>query len=403
MTNYLEVFSNRELALGFWFSVMLVLSLTQPRIRKSVATLVKAAVPAKLLSLYTALALYGVIVVLLLRPLGLWTASHLKDTVLWFAGVGIVSLFRVAFTKPKDHPFRSLISDGIRVAVVIEFLANIYSFPLLVEVVSIPIVVAAAVASAIAGQNPEQKSVRKATGCALSVYGLIVLIFFVSSVVQNPKELIAPSSLVSFVLPLVLTVALIPFAYLFSLWAQYETVFARLSNATDDHRLARAAKIRILRRFNLKLRSLQRWAARPNYLCVSDESDINRLLTPDPGPKSLGSVEIAAVRLEEWTNPEGRKFQMVLVDWKNTGDTPVRVVKADITPHYRRGEVVVDTGASDYVIYAVPDSQPGILPGETYREALDDGFLLVVAPGHRPPAKVEVRVTEVREDSALPP
>jgi hypothetical protein len=86
---------------------------------------------------------------------------------------------------------------------------------------------------------------------------------------------------------------------------------------------------------------------------------------------------------------------MAVVDWKNTGDVPIRAVFAAITPYTADGHRIPN-GATDYCIYAT--SGPGIAPGETYVEPNDEGFVLIVAPGvFSAAARVDVRISRALE------
>ena len=76
---------------------------------------------------------------------------------------------------------------------------------------------------------------------------------------------------------------------------------------------------------------------------------------------------------------------MVLVDWKNTGSTPIRVVKADIVAYDASGAELA-SGTKDYTIYAASNSQSGIVAGETYAEPSGEGFVLVSTPAQVAPA-----------------
>lgn len=109
------------------------------------------------------------------------------------------------------------------------------------------------------------------------------------------------------------------------------------------------------------------------------------------------SAKVVRVRLVPFTTAQGGRAQMVLVNWTNTGTTTIRAVDADIIPYDALGNKLA-SGASDYAIYAVSDSSPGISPGETYIEPDGKGFTLV--PGFANAARVEVNITEVVETGA---
>jgi hypothetical protein len=63
-------------------------------------------------------------------------------------------------------------------------------------------------------------------------------------------------------LPPILTIAILPYAYLVALYATYENVFNRLNSFTVDTAVRRFAKREIFRTFHLKLWKLSSWSKR---------------------------------------------------------------------------------------------------------------------------------------------
>jgi hypothetical protein len=393
------LFSDRELASGFWLAVFIVWALTRPTVRKSIKGVIRSFLHLKIVAPVGVLAAYLALVVLCLRPLGFWSTDLLKDTAYWYFGVGLASFFRLV--KPGRGLLRSLVRDSVGIAVVLEFVVNLASFPLFLEALAVPLIALFAVMNVPAGHRPIDQRVVRLIGWVPALYGLAVLLYSISWGVRRPESVLSSDALLGFVLPFILTLAYLPFAYSLTLWARYEITLVRLRFFTKDDRLYKEARRRILMTFNLKLSALQRWADQRPSLMVKSRSDIERLLKPEPRPQPRGSAAILRTRLVPWTNPEGRELQMVLTDWKNTGQTPIRVVKADIASYDASG-APIDNGATDYPIFAAPDASPGVPPGAGYEAADDDGFVLVNAPGLWPRAStVDVRITGVWEESGM--
>ncbi len=85
---------------------------------------------------------------------------------------------------------------------------------------------------------------------------------------------------------------------------------------------------------------------------------------------------------------------MVLVDLINTGDTPIKVVCADLKGYNATGKLVWQV--PNQIIYA---SHRAIQPGQTYTEPLSDGyFVLPAKPSSTPQlviARAEAKVRKV--------
>lgn len=106
------------------------------------------------------------------------------------------------------------------------------------------------------------------------------------------------------------------------------------------------------------------------------------------------SVEIVEVRLERFRTADGEDTHMICVDWKNTGNRPVRGVTATLRVLDAKGNEVY--AAKDYYIYSAGNSEPGIAPGGTYLEPNDQGHVippLADRDGREAKAKI-VRVLE---------
>lgn len=106
------------------------------------------------------------------------------------------------------------------------------------------------------------------------------------------------------------------------------------------------------------------------------------------------SAEVVNVQLVPFSSPAGFDTQHVAIDWKNTGDRPVRTVRANIKAFNSQGEVVYSV--SDYTIYAVFDDRPGVAPGETHIKPAGQGFALPPDAGAKA-VRATAEITRVEE------
>lgn len=82
----------------------------------------------------------------------------------------------------------------------------------------------------------------------------------------------------------------------------------------------------------------------------------------------------------------------ILIDWRNKTNSPVRQVYADITGTNAQGRKTF--ALLNCQLYSVPESSPGIAPGETYTEPRDAGISVTAADGE--PVDIEIAVGEVK-------
>jgi len=119
---------------------------------------------------------------------------------------------------------------------------------------------------------------------------------------------------------------------------------------------------------------------------------------------------ITSVRLVPFTTSNGPRTQMVLVDWTNTGNTPIRAIDVDMTLRDAQGNALRDPYSGATVIrdciYATGDDQPGVPPGTTYRPP-DDGWVIIPGPPGMQDdtlraTSATVTIVKVSEKSGLP-
>lgn len=79
MSAILSVFSNRELAFLIWLVILLVYFLIKNRWRCHLKRIIISAFTLKLVVIYTTLAIYASIIVILLYLLNIWGIFLLKD------------------------------------------------------------------------------------------------------------------------------------------------------------------------------------------------------------------------------------------------------------------------------------------------------------------------------------
>jgi hypothetical protein len=126
MLEYINILSNREKALLVWILIVLIAMMLGKEIRKSIFGVFKALFVKQILAILGLFGLYVFASVSLLKLLGFWDASLLKDTILWAFGAFVI-MFKVDKAKDRNH-FTDLIKDSIKWAVIFEFLVAFLYF-----------------------------------------------------------------------------------------------------------------------------------------------------------------------------------------------------------------------------------------------------------------------------------
>jgi len=274
-------FNNRELAIAFWLLVFAVVVLWKPDGRKALGGFFQVFCCTKILVPVCLMLFYVVGIVALLAILGIWTVDLLKDTITWFFIGAMAMMVRFGAADKKDNVFRRIIKDSIKTVIVLEFLVNTYTFPLIVELIVVPLVCLIAMADAFASAKEENTSVAKVTKGAQIAIGLVVLGVAISRAIVDMQNLASLSTLRSVILIPLLSVLMFPFIYVMLVFSQYEFVFLRLElGPKKTQELKRYARRRIMMYAGLSLRRLQYLLKNHtvDLMYIESESEIDRFL-----------------------------------------------------------------------------------------------------------------------------
>jgi hypothetical protein len=122
------------------------------------------------------------------------------------------------------------------------------------ELILQPFLVLLGLMSVVAGMNDRHKSVKRLTDRVLIFIGLALLAFTLQQLVVNWDELDKLQAMRELVLPMWLTVGLLPFIYFLSLYSNYEMAFKGIDFRTKDRRARFRAKLAFMTKFHLRAR-----------------------------------------------------------------------------------------------------------------------------------------------------
>jgi len=272
-----DIFNSRELATILWGVLFLGWAFSKSGVRESFKQLVKAFLSIKILVPILLMILYVSLATWCFYKFNIWRISDLKNTILWTFGVGLVFLFNIDKTE-KDNFFKNTAIGSLKITAVLEYLVNLYTFPFLLEFVLVPFVTIVFAMKTVAELDVKYKPIEKLLENVVALYGAAVLFFSISSAIHDSSSFASFESAKSFLLPPVLTILNLPFIYILALYANYESVFVRLSFFNTDEALISYAKKRIILHFHLNLRRLIRWSKRVGTLKVSSKDEVHQFL-----------------------------------------------------------------------------------------------------------------------------
>ncbi len=255
-----DTFNNRELATFLWVLILIVAFLFHKKIRSSIVTVIKAFFQKYILLVFLLMLLYISLQIFLLYNVMLWDFSLVKDTVYWILGIASVLLVNVDKATKNRLYFKNLVLNGIKLVIIIEFIANIYTFNFVVELFIFPIISFFVIIAAFTEIKKEYLTVNQMANVIIGVFGFIVVIFFFVNLISDFQNFWVLDNLRAFLLPILLVITFIPFLYLVAIYMAYELLFARLDIfLKKDKDVAKYAKKQIFLLCNIKLSRLHRF------------------------------------------------------------------------------------------------------------------------------------------------
>ena len=231
-----EFFNNREIAIGIWVIIGLAVILPTKPARQFIKTAIPILFCKKFVIFYIVFLSFLGLVLFALNWVGLWDLTLLKDTVFWVLFVEL-PLFAKAIEKADGGRFFSkLIRENVAIVVAIEFFVGFWTFSLITEIILIPLTVLISVLQVLAGQDKKHRSVKRFFDGLLVLWGIILLINAIYSLIRAPNQFLSFDTLKSLLLPLVLLVFNLPVVYGLALYNTYEQIFIRIKGSKSEQK-----------------------------------------------------------------------------------------------------------------------------------------------------------------------
>lgn len=277
-----DLFNNREIATGVWLLVFVVLVAKKASMRDAFLKVLKAFLHWKLILPVFLMAGYLGLEVLLLQQWDLWNISLLKDTIYWFFLTGFVLLTKFMGEKQDVRFFRKTLLQCFAIAAFLQFLLNLYTFPLWGELIFIPAIAFLGAASVLTETDPDCAPAKSFFEWVQAIIGIIMVIYLVRMTWLHHSELSPSNLLLSVLLPILLTFLFFPFLYVTKLIANYEMFFVRLGfHISDDDNLLSYTRLKTLLHCHINLPRLDRFEKflLAHVWDTRDRDGINRIIT----------------------------------------------------------------------------------------------------------------------------
>lgn len=261
--------NNRELATVIWLGIGLAACLFSREIRGALWQVARSFSHPKVLGPVVALAAWTLGLVVLAHMWGLWEPDARNDTVVWFVTVGVVLYFSLERVT-REGFFRTTALRAVAVAVFVEGFVNLAVLSLPVELVLVPAVTFLGMLVAVSEGKEEYASAHRLVTDIVSVIGLCALVY---GSIRLAEDFDAGYTVRALVLPVWLTLGVLPLVYIVGLWSAYESAFIRIDFQTEDPMNRRRAKRALARATHVRAAVVDRFAGRWIWELASADTD----------------------------------------------------------------------------------------------------------------------------------
>jgi hypothetical protein len=256
------MFNNRELSILIWTALFVAGCLAAKGVRHAIPGLLRLALGPQLRTLFAAMALYIGGMVYGLHHVDVLGRSQVFETLFWTLGTAIGAVFNHEQVLLGERFFRRWLLSSLQLAVLIEFVANIYAFGLGVELVLVPVATILVLLVTVAAMKPEHAQVKSLFDGVTAAFGFGLLGFALIRTVDDPRAAFNADNLRDFSTPVLLSVGFLPFVCAVAILAAYGSAFSRINGLGDDippSKNRRRAKLILVKSFGLKGRLLKRF------------------------------------------------------------------------------------------------------------------------------------------------
>jgi hypothetical protein len=228
--------STREWATVFWGVVVLVGLLVVPHLRSALAQLLRTFLQSWQIHLtLLAFLAWVVAVVYVGHSLGAWNRELLKDTVAWVVIYSFPTVFAALKAPKEDRFFRRAALATLSVTALMQFLLNLHTFSIWVELALLPIVTFILLVSTVATLKQETTQVSKVMDGLLGIIGIWVVLATAQGLWDSWRGLDPRQTGLSFAFSIWFPLAMLPFVYALALVMAYAKIF-RLMPFVNDGR-----------------------------------------------------------------------------------------------------------------------------------------------------------------------
>lgn len=253
----MSILSTREWATLIWGCIFMLYVLCHREIRKSLWNVIVIFFDKKLRILWEIILLYVLTITMVFCYLPIWENIYIKDIIIWFLFSGLIYCMNAVSSEADETYIKKILKDNLKFTMILEFFMSTFTFNIWIELAIIPVITIITVMNVIAERKEEYKNVHKLLDSVLAIAGFWIFYETIKIGINEYKQLNIINTLVSFMIPIVYLILIIPLEYLLELYSKYEVLFLRMTFKEEkDKRIRLHHRTAIFRECNFSVRKI---------------------------------------------------------------------------------------------------------------------------------------------------
>lgn len=250
----MSILSTREWATLIWGCIFMLYVLCHSEIRKSLWNVIVIFFDKKLRILWEIILLYVLTITIVFCYLPIWENIYIKDIIIWFLFSGLIYCMNAVSSEADETYIKKILKDNLKFTMILEFFMSTFTFNIWIELAIIPVITIITVMNVIAERKEEYKSVHKLLDSILAIAGFWIFYETIKIGINEYKQLNIINTLVSFMIPIVYLILIIPLEYILELYSKYEVLFLRMTFKEEkDKRIRLHHRTAIFRECNFSV------------------------------------------------------------------------------------------------------------------------------------------------------
>ena len=290
--------TNREWATLIWLSLVLGWFIFRGEGWSSIKSVGRALFVPKIIAPLIVYGAYVACLVVIAHGLHGWNRSLTKDTGVWLFTVGLPLLLSLNDAS-KDGFFGRVAKRTIGLGAFAGFYLNLVTLSLPAELLLQPVLLFATFASVMGKSDPKLRPAKKLSDALLFVIVLGLIFWTARDLASGWDALDKTGTLLSFLLPVWLTLGVLPFIFAFSLLANYELAVIRAGIGAPDKRTPWKARVALVLGFRFSNHDLRSYGGTKAWKLATAKSVRDGLKVVGDYRRSLRETEAAERRAAE--------------------------------------------------------------------------------------------------------